>query len=100
MTEVGAPDGHTIEPNPVTIDEDGETVVVFITNPQVRGDEPTARIAIQKLETGPSAPNGTHTFRIRGPVVHSWPPTWCARCVEPPLGISDAVTADTRHRRR
>ncbi len=67
VTEVDAPDGHTIVPNPVTIDEDGETVLVTVTNPDVLADAPTAKIAIQKVETGGSAPNGTYTFRITGP---------------------------------
>jgi uncharacterized surface anchored protein len=66
VTEADAPDGHTIVPNPVTIDDDGETVLVTVTNPQVLPDAPTAKIAIQKVETGPSAPDGTYRFTIRG----------------------------------
>jgi len=69
VTEVNAPDGHTIEPNPVTIDEDGETVLVVVTNPKVLGDEAAGRIAIRKVETGSSAPNGTYTFTITGPTI-------------------------------
>ena len=67
IAEVNAPEGHTVEPNPVTLDEDGETVSVVVTNPKVLSDAPTAKIAIQKVETGQSAPNGTYTFRITGP---------------------------------
>ncbi|MEL6894034.1 MAG: DUF5979 domain-containing protein, partial [Actinomycetota bacterium] len=60
--EVDPFDGHTIVPNPVVLDDDGETVVVIVTNPW-----PAGKIAIEKVELGNSPPNGTYTFTIAGP---------------------------------
>ena len=43
VTEVNAPVGHTIEPNPVTLDEDGGTVLVVVTNPTVLSEAPIGK---------------------------------------------------------
>jgi uncharacterized surface anchored protein len=63
VTEVDAPDGATIEPNPVVLDTDGATVTVTATNPY---PDHQARLAITKVETGEAAPGGTYTFMISG----------------------------------
>ena len=62
ITEVDPFEGHTIVPNPVVLDEDGETVAVTVTNPW-----PAGKISIKKVETGNAPPNGTYTFTIVGP---------------------------------
>lgn len=62
VSEVDPFEGHTIVPNPVVLDEDGETVLVTVTNPW-----PAGKISIRKIETGNAQPNGTYTFTITGP---------------------------------
>ena len=64
IVERDAPDGHTLVPNPVTIDEDGETVTVIATNPY---RDYHGKLAIQKIESGDTAPGATYTFDIVGP---------------------------------
>lgn len=65
VTERDAPAGHTIAPNPVVIDEDGETVTVTATNPY---RDHHAKLAIQKVVTGPMTPDHRFTIRASGPV--------------------------------
>ena len=66
ITEVGAPTGHTIVPNPVVLDAEGaETVQVLVTNPY---RDLHGKLAIEKIETGDTAPDGVYTFDITGPV--------------------------------
>jgi uncharacterized surface anchored protein len=65
ITERDAPDGATITPNPVTIDTDGATVTVTATNPY---RDHHGRIAITKVTTGDTAPDGAYTFDVTGPV--------------------------------
>ncbi|MEZ5143214.1 MAG: hypothetical protein R2726_11950 [Acidimicrobiales bacterium] len=62
LSEVGAPSGATISPNPVTLSQDGKTVMVTATNPY-----PAAKLAIHKVETGVLAPDATYTFDVDGP---------------------------------
>ena len=62
VTEVGAPSGATISPNPAVLDEDGEVVTVLASNPYGGG-----RLSIEKVETGSAAPGGTYTFLVAGP---------------------------------
>ena len=62
--EVDAPEGATIEPNPLLLTAEsstGTTVDVYVTNPY-----PAGKLAIQKIETGTAAPGGTYTFDITG----------------------------------
>ncbi|MEL6892635.1 MAG: hypothetical protein AAFP84_13625, partial [Actinomycetota bacterium] len=62
VTEVDPWEGHTIVPNPVVLDDDGEDMLVTVTNPW-----PAGKIAIEKVETGGTAPGGTYTFEVDGP---------------------------------
>ena len=65
VTEVDPPAGHQLTPNPVVIDEDGETVLVTAINAY---PDRTGRITIEKVETGQTAPDGTYEFVVDGPV--------------------------------
>ncbi len=65
VSEVGAPADHSIAPNPVTIDEDRESVLVTAVNGY---RDFHGKLAIAKVETGAAAPNGTYTFNVDGPV--------------------------------
>ena len=66
--EVDAPEGATIEPNPLLLTAEsstGTTVDVYVTNPY---RDLHGKLAIHKIETGTAAPGGTYTFDITGPV--------------------------------
>ncbi len=65
VTEVDPPDGHELTPNPAVIDTDGETVLVTATNPY---RDRSGRLAIEKVETGETAPGGSYEFTVAGPV--------------------------------
>ncbi|MGI9577187.1 MAG: MSCRAMM family protein, partial [Microthrixaceae bacterium] len=64
ITEHNAPDDHTIAPNPVTLETDGETVTVTATNPY---RDFHGKLAITKAVTGDAAPDVDYTFDVTGP---------------------------------
>ena len=65
FSEVGAPSGATIVPEQITVTrrQYDQEILVVVTNPYLAG-----RLAIEKVETGDTAPGGTYTFDITGPV--------------------------------
>jgi uncharacterized surface anchored protein len=62
IIELNAPIGATVVPDEVTITAEncGDVIDVFVTNP-------AGKLAITKVETGQTAPDGTYTFDITGP---------------------------------
>lgn len=94
ITEVGAPTGSTVVPNPVVLDAAGaETVQVLVTNPyrDFRG-----RLAIEKVEADDVGLRGTYTMEVSGPVSfttqvtagETWTSDWL------PLGTYTIVEVD------
>ncbi len=64
FVELDAPAGATIEPESVvvTVEDDQQTMRVLVTNPYLAG-----RLAIEKIESGDTAPGATYTFDVVGP---------------------------------
>ncbi len=68
ITERNAPAQATIVPNPAVLDTDGATVAVTATNPYPDYRNPVGRITIAKVVVGDTAPGGSFTFDLTGPV--------------------------------
>jgi len=64
FVELDAPAGATIEPESVVVtgEDDQQTMRVLVTNPYLAG-----RLAIEKIESGDTAPGATYTFDVVGP---------------------------------
>ncbi|MDJ0770677.1 MAG: prealbumin-like fold domain-containing protein, partial [Ilumatobacter sp.] len=60
--ELDAPDGATIVPDEivVTVEDDQQTFDIVVTNPY-----PAGKLAIEKIETGDTAPGNSYSFEIR-----------------------------------
>ena len=62
VREANAQPGTVISPSSFTIENDQQEVLITVTNPF-----PGGKLAIEKIETGATAPSGPYTFTIAGP---------------------------------